>query len=109
MKNLLTILFFFTAFYSHAQSVSISSSASGSICAGTSVTFTAGLTGYTSPSYQWYKNNVAISGETSSTYSSTSLLNNDLIYVAVKELSPSAASIVTNGLIVQLDASDPAS
>jgi hypothetical protein len=94
----------------NAQTVSIASSAiSNTICAGTPVTFTATPSGYTSPSYQWYKNNVAISGETSSTYSSTSLLNNDLIYVAAKELSPSAASIVTNGLIVQLDASDPAS
>ena len=33
--------------------------------------------------YQWYRNNVAISGATSSTYSTTSYNNNDLFYVRI--------------------------
>lgn len=110
MKKLLTILFICLAFTTSAQTVSITSSASGSICAGTSVTFTATPSGYTTPSYQWYKNEIAISGETGATYTTTSLTNNDLIYVTVKDLNPpSGGSITTNGLIVQLDASDPTS
>lgn len=110
MKKLLTILFICFAFVSNAQTVSITSSASGSICAGTSVTFTATPSGYSTPSYQWYKNEIAISGETGATYTTTSLTNNDLIYVTAKDLNPpSGGSITTNGLIVQLDASDPTS
>lgn len=110
MKKLLPIVFLFFAFISNAQTVSITSSASGSICSGTSVTFTATPSGYTTPSYQWYKNEIAISGETGATYTTTSLTNNDLIYVTAKDLNPpSGGSITTNGLIVQLDASDPTS
>ena len=72
------------------------------------MTFTATPSGYTTPSYQWYKNEIAISGETGSTYTTTSLTNYDLIYVTAKDLNPpSGGSITTNGLIVQLDASDP--
>ena len=74
------------------------------------MTFTATPSGYTTPSYQWYKNEIAISGETGSTYTTTSLTNYDLIYVTAKDLNPpSGGSITTNGLIVQLDASDPTS
>lgn len=109
-KHLILLFFLCTHFLTHAQTVSITSSATGTICAGTSVTFTATPSGYTTPSYQWYKNEIAISGETGSTYTTTSLTNYDLIYVTAKDLNPpSGGSITTNGLIVQLDASDPTS
>ena len=56
------------AFY-FSGSVSISSSASGAICPGTNVTFTSDISNFTNtPSFQWYKNNVILSGETSATY-----------------------------------------
>ena len=79
----LLILFIFVAFcnYIKAQSVSITSSASGAVCAGTNITFTAVVSNISSPTYQWYKNNIAINGATSSTYSTTTLNNNDQIYV----------------------------
>jgi hypothetical protein len=49
---------------------------------GTSVTFTATTTNAgTSPSFTWYKNNVVISGKTSSTYTTGTLANGDLIQV----------------------------
>jgi hypothetical protein len=58
--------------------VSVSASAS-TICAGASVTFTAvPVNGGTAPSYQWKKNGINI-GTNSSTYSSNSLANNDVI------------------------------
>jgi hypothetical protein len=101
MKKLLTLFCLVIAFILNAQTVTISSSASGVVCAGTPVTFTANLTGYTSPTYQWYKNNVAISGETSATYSSSTLINNDAIKVAVFE---AGASVSTSNLVMNLDA-----
>ncbi len=59
-------------------SVSITST-SNNICVGTSVTFTASPTnGGAGPSYQWKKNGVNI-GTNSTTYTSSSLSNNDII------------------------------
>lgn len=86
--------------------VSITSSASGAVCSGTSVTFTANTTGISSPSYQWYKNSVAINGATSATYTTTTLSNNDAIYVSCS----GASNIVSdNSLALWLDASNTSS
>ena len=110
MKKLFTILFLFTAFISNAQTVGISSSAapSNSICSGTNVTFTANISGFTNPYYQWYKNNIAIDGATSSTYSTTSLVNGDQVNVKVNE-GPFVGTVTSNGLLLNLDATNPSS
>ena len=84
-------------------SVTITSSASGVICPGTNVIFTATPTGISSPSYQWYKNGVAINGATASTYTTNSLTNNDVIKASVGDV------IVSNGLIQNLDANNASS
>lgn len=60
--------------------LTITSSVTGSSCSGSSVTFTATpVNGGTAPTYQWKKNGVNISGATGSTYTTTLLLNNDVI------------------------------
>ena len=103
-KYALTILAVF--FYSNivnAQTVTISSSASGAVCAGTNVTFTSNISGFTNPYYQWYANGAAISGATSSTYSSKSLTNGVQINVKVNE-GPFGREITSNGLLLNLDA-----
>jgi hypothetical protein len=92
-----------------SPSVTITSSASGAVCAGTNVTFTANVYNFTStPTYQWYKNSVAINGATSSTYSTTSLSNNDVISASATPASVSA-STVTSNLIANLDAGNSSS
>jgi hypothetical protein len=87
-------------------SVTITSSATGAVCSGTSVTFTASTSGMTNPSYQWYKNSVAINGATTATYTTTALSNNDAIYVSCS----GASNIVSdNSLALWLDASNTSS
>jgi hypothetical protein len=88
--------------------VTITSSASGAVCAGTNITFTATVTGISSPTYQWTKNGIGIPGANSSTYSTTTLSNNDEIKVWVNAGINNSA-IVSNGLLLNLDASNPGS
>jgi uncharacterized protein (TIGR02145 family) len=71
------------------------SSASGAICAGTNVTFAAKSSGILIPTYQWYKNGVAITGATSATYSTTSLSNNDQIKVLCAPNNIYSSTIIT--------------
>jgi hypothetical protein len=87
-------------------SVTITSSVSGAVCAGTNVTFTAVASNISSPTYQWYKNSVAISGATSSTYSTTSLANNDVINVSC---SNSSNIVNDTSLALWLDAGNTTS
>lgn len=107
MRKLFTILLLLFALNVDldAQSVSITSSSTGSICAGTNIIFTATTSGISTPTFQWYKNTIAITGATSSTYSTTSLSNNDQIYVTAIP-GYSSGSISTTGLIANFDAAN---
>ena len=61
LKIALAILaMIFYANITNAQTVSITSSASGAVCSGTNVIFNAIATGFSNPYYQWYENGTAI-------------------------------------------------
>jgi len=105
-KTALAILVvIFCANIANAQTVSITSSVSFPVCAGTNVVFTATTSGISSPTYQWYKNSVAISGATSSTYSTTTLSNNDQINVSSTP-GYTSGSISSSNLIANFDAAN---
>ena len=109
MKSRFLVIFFIAvAFASKAQTVTITSSASGTVCSGTSVTFTATVTSISSPTFQWYKNGTAITGATSSTYSTTTLSNNDQINIRATPAIVSATTVTSN-LIANLDAGNSSS
>jgi hypothetical protein len=91
-----------------APSVTITSSASGAVCAGNNIIFTAVASNISTPTYQWYKNGTAISGETNATYTTTSLSNNDQITVRATPASVSATTVTSN-LIANLDAGNSSS
>lgn len=79
-------------------SVSINSNPVGAICAGTSVTFTAipSNGGFApGPTYQWNLNTVPQPGETNNTYTSTSLVNGDVVTVTMVSgaTCPSVSSV----------------
>lgn len=70
-------------------SISIVANPSTVICPGTNVQFTSTIAnGGATPSYQWQVNGANISGATSSTYSSTTLANNDQVICILTSNKP---------------------
>ncbi len=93
-------------------SVSIAGVPSGAICAGTSVIFTATPTnGGTTPVYQWKKGGVDIPGATSSTYTSASLANGDVITcVLISNLPcPTGSPATSNAITMTVNPLTPVS
>ncbi len=87
-----------------APSVSISANPGSSICAGTSVTFTATPTnGGTTPSYQWKLNGVNV-GTNSTTYTNAALANGDIVACVLTSNATCAspATATSTGIIMSV-------
>lgn len=93
-------------------SVSISSNANNNtFCSGQSVTFTAlPVNGGNAPAYQWKKNNIDIAGATNATYTTTGLVNNDIIQVQLTSslTCVSSSNAGSNSLTMQNGTQVPA-
>ncbi len=110
-KKYLSLCFIFSFLTALAQSPSVSitsNAANNSFCPGDSVTFTANSSNASSPSFQWYKNGTAINGETGTTFTTTTIANNDVITVNMI-LVPENPTLISNGLIQFLNANDSSS
>lgn len=83
---------------SKVASVSIAVSPSNSITYGDNVTFTSTPTnGGSNPSYIWYINGIAVNGQTSATFSSTTLVDGDIVSCQmISDLSGAIGSPATS-------------
>mgnify|MGYP002795066718 CR=1 FL=1 len=110
-KKLLSILFILTLFILNPvegfgqcpTSVSISADPGATVCAGTEVTFTANPTDGSNLQYQWQINEVDVSGQNSSTFTTNSLTNNQKVRVIVTSTSESGCSITSSEVPVTVN------
>jgi gliding motility-associated-like protein len=87
-------------------SVSIVSSPGNDICSGTSVTFTATpVNGGTAPGLQWFINGNPAAGANSTTFTSSTLNNGDLITLRVQSNAqcPDPASVISDPIEMKVD------
>ncbi|MFH0867226.1 MAG: YCF48-related protein [Bacteroidota bacterium] len=100
-----------TVYPSIPVSISIAANPSGGICTGTSVTFTATPTnGGASPAFQWKKNGTNITGATTTTYTSSTLANGDIITCTLTSTvtCPSGNPATSNSITMTVSSSLPA-
>lgn len=72
-------------------------------CAGSSITFEATpLNGGSNPHYQWLVNNTAIAGATNSSYTTTTLANNDVVKAVYIATDPCVANATDTSLGITL-------
>ncbi|MFT3912000.1 MAG: GDSL-type esterase/lipase family protein [Ferruginibacter sp.] len=94
-------------------SVSIAANPGNTICAGTSVTFTATPTnGGDTPTYQWFNGASPIVGETNSTYTSSALVNGDVISVVLTSNATPCATgnpATSNNIVMTVNPNLPVS
>jgi len=83
-----------------------SNATDNTIVSGTSVTFTATPSGSTATNYLWKKNGDVISGVTSASFTTSDLVNGDVI---TAQLSANSGTIVNSNLVLQLDAGNQSS
>ena len=74
------------------------------ICAGRTLLFNTNVIGAgTTPNYQWYKNNIAITGATSKTYSTSSVVSGDVFRCEVVATSGSACNTPISSTAIPIE------
>ena len=98
-------MFLFVGYAKGQTTLSIAITAgSNPSCAGASVTFTATAKGGTCTySYKWYKNGTAISGETNSTYTTTTLSDGDAITAEQTATSKGCSDVTSNSITMKIN------
>lgn len=72
--------------------ITISTPGGNIVCAGKPATFTSSVVnGGTTPQFQWFVNNTAVSGATATTFSSGTLANNDVVTCVLVSSNPCVA------------------
>jgi len=92
--------------------VVISANPNTPVCQGTNITFTATPSNVINPpSYQWYINGNPVQGATSSTFSTTSLNNGDVVTVELtsNDACVTQSTVTSNAITAQIDAPAPVS
>ena len=105
--NYLSFLFFILVpvlgFGQCPTSVTISANPGTTICANTSVTFSANITGGTNPTFQWQLNGSNIPTETAATFTPSNLSNSDKIKLIVKSIDDGNCSVSSNTLTMTVN------
>ncbi len=87
-------------------SVGITSTAT-TVCTGTTITFTAGfpINGGSTPVYQWQVNGIDIAGQTGTTFSTSTLNNNDVVTLQLTSNATCASPnpVISNGIMVTIN------
>ncbi len=93
-------------------SVTIAADPGNTVCAGTSVTFTATpVNGGTTPTYQWYNGVTAINGATGSTYTTVPVQGDAIHVVMTSDITPCATNnpATSNEITMTVNANVPVS
>ncbi len=102
----------FTVFTPVTPGVVISVNPNTPVCQGTNLTFTATPSNVTNPpTYQWFVNGNPVSGATGSTFSSSTLNDNDVVTVELtsNDLCVTQSTVTSNAITVQINPQLPVS
>jgi len=91
-----------------SPAITISSNTTGAVCAGTSISFSSTISnGGASPVYQWMSNGSNINGANASSYSSTGLLNGEIISCALTSNAACISPSTVNSNSIAVSISSP--
>ncbi len=103
-KDTVTVTVLPTSSITSFPSASITVSPDSNIFAATQVTFTASVTGCTYPYYQWTRNGVDVANATANTYTTSTLMDNEVVAcrITCADTCPAPRDTVTNSITMHV-------